>query len=515
MQKLNAFQRVIFSLGILCMGYSLGWAADPVSLLSHSYHLEVKVAPELQRIAGSCNIRFRRDQERDPLFLRLDGHMQVAKVVFESRHLPFEHKAGRLRIALPPGQGSSGEITIFFSGSPQNTDPAQPGTGFVWTVDKENAPWVGIAGSTGALAPWWPQLEAEGQPADSMRISIITDRHLLGIANGELYHTEPITGQFNKYTWRVTQAIYPQEVTFYIGNYVRFRQMRSQLRSLSHPDFYVLKEYQPYAARHLEEMEAFVQFIEKQLGEYPLFAKRLTWVQSPYPPAGRQQATACGTQLPASGFASDLFQAFVHDWVGTAPQTGDHTPLWWAAAAGGYLELMFRSQRTGRDPYELFSAWEKEQARFSSPSAPSRVQGTRLLLALERQAPNQEQWMQRFRDFISSHSFRHFDEEEIVDYFVKHLGRSSRGLIEHYTQSNELPVFEFKVSRKRKQTVFSYRWEAGSPAFQMPVNVSYLGINKRLLPTRSWQKFEEKKLPPNKIEIEKLNALYLVRPARN
>jgi aminopeptidase N len=139
------------------------------------YHLDVKIDPAQQSIAGSNKIAFKVVNDFDKIQVDLFQNMAIEKIVLDGKtDLTFTREHNAVFVAFPKrlAKGEQHAIQIFYNGKPQVAKRPPWDGGFTWTQDAAGNPWAVVTCQGTGASLWWPNKDHQADEPDSMMINI-------------------------------------------------------------------------------------------------------------------------------------------------------------------------------------------------------------------------------------------------------------------------------------------------------------------------------------------------------
>jgi len=208
------------------------------------YHLDVKLDPARRFISGSNLFCFTATQDFTRLQFDLFANLQVEKVLYRGREVPFTREANAVFVTFPKAipKGSRGEFTVYYSGNPTVAKKAPWDGGMVFTQDAAGKPWVATACQGTGASIWWPTKDQQADEVDSMLISISVPNGLKDVSNGRLRRTTKGKDGYTRFDWAVRNPINNYDVALNVGDYQHFADRYAGEKGPLTLDYWVLPE---------------------------------------------------------------------------------------------------------------------------------------------------------------------------------------------------------------------------------------------------------------------------------
>ena len=106
-----------------------------------SYHLDIRVDPQQQRISGKNTIRFRMLHDDNRIQLDLNDALKIDKILLGATELKYQRDSGEVFIDFPETlkNGQEYSIDFYYYGRPLTTGRFG---GFTFGKDPEGKPWI-------------------------------------------------------------------------------------------------------------------------------------------------------------------------------------------------------------------------------------------------------------------------------------------------------------------------------------------------------------------------------------
>lgn len=495
------------------------------------YDLELKIDPELHRIAGSNVIRFQVVSPFQTLQIDLFAHLKISKILYQGKTLSFRREENAVFVDFPrslPAR-SMQEITVYYGGTPiEAKNPPWDG-GFVWEQDKNGKPLIGVACEGMGASSWWPLKDHLSDEPDSMRMRFILPAELKLVSNGVFRGETKLPGNFISHEWAVTYPINSYNVTFYIGDYEHFREYYQNASGLHPLDYYVLSGNEKTARTHFRQVKDMLACFEGFFGEYPFWNDGYALVETAYWGMEHQGAIAYGNGFKNNEFGFDfiIVHESAHEWFGNSLSVADHGEMWIHESFATYAEALYVEFLKGYEESVRYLLAQRPMIQNrapilgplgvnydSWPDSDMYMKGSWMLHTLRGAVDNDERWFEALRAFATENRLHVLNTQEVISFFDRKLGGNYAPIFNQYLRYTQLPVLEYKVEGKKKKSILSYRWNAQVQDFELPV-VLHLGSKQvRVYPREDWQSLENKNISENDIEFDTQTSLFDVRKIR-
>ena len=122
------------------------------------YEIDIRLNPEKKFISGHNSIRFEVVEATKRIQLDLFANMQVDSIIWQTKKLSYTREYNAVFIDFPEllTPGASEQLTFYYSGNPIIARQAPWDGGFVFSKDKLNRPWIGVAVQGTGASVWFP-----------------------------------------------------------------------------------------------------------------------------------------------------------------------------------------------------------------------------------------------------------------------------------------------------------------------------------------------------------------------
>lgn len=327
------------------------------------YDLEVWIDPGKQELMGSLTMQFDAVQSFDRMQVDLNRKLKVEEIRLDGRKVNFTRRNDLIYLktkSVPAG--GKHELVIHYEGSPPvSKDPPWRG-GMVWSADPDGKPWAGAVCEDENSCLWWPNKAHPSDEPDSMTIRLLVPMGLMGIANGRLArHFSALDGQVDVWEYKVRNPINSDNVSFYLGNFMEYRDTLWKGDRVHHLEYFVLPSHYKTAQSHFPQLKRIVRFMEKRFGPYPFPEDGFKVVDAPYVGMEHQSAIAYGNGFDNGNnyqtygaFDYILLHETAHQWFGNSLTAADVAENWLHEGFATYSEALFLEQFMGKHHYQYY-----------------------------------------------------------------------------------------------------------------------------------------------------------------
>ena len=477
------------------------------------YDLEVKIDPELRRLAGTNTVHFRAREACSEIRLDLVSGLQVKRVSQRGRKIRFTQAGGQVIIFLSdkllPGQATS--VSVLYGGIPA---PEAGESGLVWNRS-EGKPWCSAAPGHQPES-WWPCKIHENDPVDSMHLSIITPTELMAVTQGKLADYTDLPGQFRRWEWHIRTTVSPAQLSFALGPYVHFVQ-DYQRGSQSFPlNYYALSSNKVLAKQNFAKLKVplMLDCLEHYLGPYPYPRAGYAFIETPGPSQGLPGLIPFSREGFEKDFGPGLIRETARQWLGHRLKFKDEEAQALGVGLRGFMQVLHMECRHGQDSA---LAWLKELQQAGS----STDEGYRSLALsiwgwqnLRYQVNNDSLFFGMIRLLASRSPNDGFSAEDFYQFIEQKLAFSGRSILHQFVVKKEVPVLEYAWKKRGKRYMLRYHWIGTSSDFDMPLRFHLKNREERVESGTDLYEVEMTARDKDNLSFDLKNAWYLLREAK-
>ena len=462
------------------------------------YHLDVRLDPARRFISGSNLFRFTATQDFTRLQFDLFANLQVEKVLFQNKEVPFNREGNAVFVTFPkPIQtGSRDEFTVYYSGNPTAAKKAPWDGGMVFTQDAAGQPWVATACQGTGASIWWPTKDQQADEVDSMLISISVPTGLKDVSNGRLRKTTKLKDGYTRFDWAVSNPINNYDVALNVGNYQHFTDSYTGEKGPLTLDYWVLPENLAKAkTQFAANVKPMLKSMESWFGPYPFYQDGYKLVDAPHLGMEHQSAVAYGNKYQNGYLGKDrsntgwglkwdfiIIHESGHEWFGNSITTKDIADMWVHESFTTYSEALFVESQFGKPAGQEYLHGQRRNIQNDGPiigpygvnkegSGDMYDKGSAMLNMLRTVLNNDAKWRQLLRGLSSTFYHQTVTGQQIIDYFNRESGQDFTKIFDQYLRHRGLPVLEFRFEDGKTLA----RWVADVEKFDMPVRVRLKG----------------------------------------
>lgn len=491
------------------------------------YHLSVKVDTATRSIEGFTTIKFNVVQDFDVLQVDLFETMKIGRILFEGNsELQYEREHAAVFVRFPRKLKRKGmhEITIHYSGTPQEAQRPPWGGGFTWARDGEGNPWVAVTCQGLGASSWWPNKDHQSDEPDSMMISVTVPSNLMNVSNGRLRKMVDLPDGSTRYDWFVSYPINNYNVTLNIARYARFSDVYVSGKDTLTLDYYVLPENVAKARRQFEQVKPMMKCFEHYFGPYPFVRDGYKLVESPHLGMEHQSAVAYGNNYlqgyrgRSSSEVGLMFDFIIihetaHEWWGNSVTSNDIADMWIHESFGAYAEAVYVECLFGYHKAMQYVNGKKWNVQNDRPiigtygvhqrgSGDMYDKGQLVLNTLRHAINNDSQWWDIVKSIAQRFRYSSIDAEDIFRLVNEKTKSDYTYFFEQYFKSTKPPRLEAALTKKGAAVELRHRWVADVEDFRMPVKITAgAGEYAFIHPTTSWQTTRLDKLNPLEFRV--------------
>ncbi|WP_426493457.1 M1 family metallopeptidase [Hymenobacter sp. 102] len=495
------------------------------------YHLDVRVDPARKALSGSNEFRFTATQDFSRLQFDLFANLQVDKVEYQGKPLPFTREANAVFVTFPAPitTGSRAAFTVFYSGQPTEAKQAPWDGGLVYTQDAQGKPWVASACQGVGASIWWPCKDQQADEVDSMLISVTVPKGLKDVSNGRLRRTTAVKGG-TRFDWFVSNPINNYDVALNVGNYQHLSggTYAGESGPLS-LDYWVLPENVAKAkAQFAANVPPMLKSLESWFGPYPFYKDGYKLVDAPHLGMEHQSAVAYGNKYQNGYLGRDrsgtgwgdkwdfiIIHESGHEWFGNSLTSQDIADMWIHESFTTYSEALFVESQFGKEAGQQYIHGQRRNIRNDAPiigtygvnregSSDMYDKGSSLLNMIRTAyVPDDARWRALLRGLNKEFFHQTITTEQVVGYFNQQLGQHLTPVFNQYLRHSGLPILEVRFP---KEGPAQARWIANEADFALPVRVRVRGGTYQLVPvSTSFQPLAVPNLKRENLEVDTEN----------
>lgn len=499
----------VLLLGIFCFAQNFTQRDTLMGSLRHErtcfnvlhYHLNIEVDVEQKHLKGYNAIQFEVVEPTQKIQIDLFENMAIDSIVWMSKRLNYKRLHDAVFIDFPQTleKNSTQKINFYYQGHPVVAKNAPWDGGFVWSKDKNNQPFIGVAVQGTGASLWMPVKDHQtDEPDHGAQISVTIPNELVCVSNGNLISKEILNAE-NKTTWHwaVVNPINSYNITINIGNYVLIEDSFGDLNI----QYWVLEYHKQKAIQHFGEVHDMFECFEGKFGSYPFRDDGYKMVETPYLGMEHQSAVAYGNKFTKGYLGNDISGTGVglafdyiiihetaHEWFGNSITSKDIADMWIHESFTTYAETVYVECTQGYDNAMKYINGQKKLIANKKPmigyfgvnykmkSSDHYFKGALLLNTL-RHTFDDDEWWKVLKLYTETFKLQIIESKDVVDFFQEHTSWNSTPFFEHYLHQTNLPKLKIKKVKNGYQLYF----EQVSDDFEMLVEVNVDDKNSKYL----------------------------------
>ncbi|MEM9935868.1 MAG: hypothetical protein AAF824_19745, partial [Bacteroidota bacterium] len=320
-------------------------SAEKVNYDVTSYDLEVKLDPNVQRLAGTSTIHFKAVETLRRIQVDLHSNLRIANILFEGKRTVYKRDRHAVFIEFPTRllKGNTYSVSIIYGGNPTpSINPPWDG-GTSWKTDQSGNPWFFVHSQNKGAYAWWPCKDHLSDKADYGSITLIVPEGMEAVSCGSIESSKLLPGRFQQTKWKINHPFSPQEISCFVGKYNRIEDHLSIGSREIDITYYVFPEMKKKAILHFEQIRKILLTYEKLIGPYPFPEDGFKIVQTNYWGSAHHGLMAYGGdyQNNTFGFDYSLAHEAAYAWFGQAVSASDPGDIWLAHSWATYLEGLY------------------------------------------------------------------------------------------------------------------------------------------------------------------------------
>ena len=469
-----------------------------------SYHLDIRVDPQQQRISGKNTIRFRMLHDDNRIQLDLNDALKIDKILLGATELKYQRDSGAVFIDFPETlkNGQEYSIDFYYSGHPLTTGRFG---GFTFDKDLDGKPWIFTSCEDDGASIWWPNKDQWRDEVEEMEISVAVPNNLVDVSNGRFMGKTDLGDGYTRWDWMVHYPINNYDVALNIGNYQHFSEKLGALTL----DYYALPGDLDKAKQQFSQVKEMLEAYDHYFGPYPFPKDGYKLIEVPYAGMEHQSAVAYGNRFKNGYLERDwagvgistrfdfiIIHESGHEWFGNSITAADRSDMWIHEGWTTYLEGLYVEYRWGHDDAIKYLNGLKPKIKNQRPIVTERgingdppedqyFKGALMLNTLRSAIDDDNRWWPLLYNFYQQFKYRNIMTEDVVTYFNRETGQDLTPIFHQYLRHADIPTLELLFDPT--QGTVSYKWRADEAGFSMPVLVGEKDHWQRIEPTLNWQ----------------------------
>ena len=485
-----------------------------------SYTLDIKVNPEKRYIQGFNEIELEVKAPTKRIQLDLFQNMQIDSIISEGKSLSYEREFNAVFINFNKRlqKSSVQRLKFYYSGYPRVAKNAPWDGGFVFSKDRNDNPFIGVAVQGTGASLWYPNKDHQSDEPESVDIKVAVPNGLMNVSNGRLIAETALEDDYTQWHWRVEHPINNYNITLNIADYVHFEDQYNEL-SL---DYYVLKENLDKAKQQFQQVQPMMDCFYEKFGEYPFQKDGYKLVETPYLGMEHQSAVAYGNGYQNGYLGTDLSKTGIglkwdfiiihesaHEWFGNSISAADIADMWIHESFTAYAESVFVECEFGKKEAIRYLYGLRDIIANDRPiigkygvnnegSGDMYYKGANMLNTLRSVVNNDEKWWSLLKEFHETFKYKTIHANDVINFYNSRTKLNLKPIFEQYLNYASIPELQLKFDKNK--TLY-LRWKTDVENFKMPIDFQNAkeGNLSRALIDNNWKKI--------KVELEDLGDL--------
>src|SRR3984885_13014276 len=406
-----------------------------------SYHLDIRVDPQQQRISGKNTIRFRMLHDDNRIQLDLNDALKIDKILLGATELNYQRDSGAVFIDFPETlkNGQEYSIDFYYSGHPLTTGRFG---GFTFDKDLDGKPWIFTSCEDDGASIWWPNKDQWRDEVDEMEISVAVPNNLVDVSNGRFMGKTDLGDGYTRWDWMVHYPINNYDVALNIGNYQHFSEKLGALTL----DYYALPGDLDKAKQQFSEVKEMLEAYDHYFGPYPFPKDGYKLIEVPYAGMEHQSAVAYGNRFKngylerdwAGVSVSTRFDFIIihesgHEWFGNSITAADRSDMWIHEGWTTYLECLYVEYNYGHEDEVKYVNALKKKVKNDRPIITARgtnaeppqdqyFKGALFINTVRSIVNDDTRWFALIHDFYQHFKYQNIMTEDVEQYFNQQTG---------------------------------------------------------------------------------------------
>ncbi len=498
------------SLNIIGQGYFDGFVFNKSDSLRGSlrlertcfdvkhYALDITIDILSKTISGVNKIQFEYNEVSDQIQIDLFENMYIDSITYNHNRLNFYRDFNAVFVDIPDlPLNEIYSIDVYYGGKPIIAKTPPWDGGFVWDVDQNGAPFIGVACEGIGASLWWPNKDHLSDEPDSMDIKITVPNGLFAASNGNLI-SQSKTETTSSYHWHVSYPINNYNVSVTIADYAHFDDIYVSGEDTLALDYYVLKDNLEKAKVHFKQVPQTLEAFEFYFGKYPFWDDGFALIETPYLGMEHQSGIAYGNNYKKgyNGFAPKgmpfdyiIVHETGHEYFGNSVSCADHCDMWIHEAFTTYMEALFVEYTYGPEMVYPYLKTQKQHANHYPIIGPRGVnfgewgdsdmyyKGTWILHTLRKSLNNDKKWFALLKDFYTHFAHSICDADQVISYFDEYINThfetaiNVKAYFDQYLNHPKIPNLIYSYKSVGKDLQFSMKLVCENKSLSLPISI--------------------------------------------
>lgn len=453
------------------------------------YQIELKVLPASKEIIGSNLFTIRALKGFKTISFNLSAQFAISSVIYNGQLLLLTRINNECIIVFPKKIKKADTIsfTVHYSGKPIAAQNAPWDGGFVWQLDAQQKPWVGMACEGIGASSWLPCKDQWEDEPTGMRMLLKVPKGLVGVSNGRLKSKKTYTDGFDGFEWEVVAPINHYNISVNIANYQHwedhFVSANGKLLTLN---YYVLEKNLNQAKTHFQQVKRMLKAFEFYFGPYPFYADGYKLVETPYWGMEHQSCVAYGNDYKNNKFGFDfiIVHESGHEWFANSITAKDKADMWIHEGFTTYSEALYVEHQFGKLRAVQYLLEQKGKIKnelpiigprginYNRPDNDNYYKGTWILHTLRNIIDNDSLWFNTLKDLNEKFYHQTITSKQVESFISDRTKTQLSPFFEQYLRHKEIPTIEYYLVKKNGLNELHYRLKSSVGNLKLPVKVT-------------------------------------------
>lgn len=456
------------------------------------YNISLRIKPSEHYISGCNDIQFKMVNNSNTIQLDYTEQMSIDSVKTFLPIKKYTRKGNTIRIEFNRVllKDSSYHISLYFSGYPHVAKLPPWDGGFVWSKDKNNNDWVGLACEGIGASMWLPCKDHWSDEADGLDIRISVPKDLVAVSNGKLI------GQYDEadytaYQWQVKNPINNYNISINVGRYALIQDTFNGLNTLP-LNYYVLEYNRPKAEDHFLQVDVMLKAFEHYFGQYPFKDDSYKLVETPYWGMEHQSCVAYGNNYKNNNYGFDfiIIHESGHEWFANSITAYDPADMWIHESFTTYSEALYLEYTVNKSRAVEYLLDQKKKIVYKEAMQGPRdvyyhgrkdadiyYKGTWMLHTMRNILNNDSLWFACLKEMNAKYFHQIVCTEDIIRFFNSKTPYQWDLFFKQYLYQKSIPVLEV-VSKSLDNGKIQYNlcFKSDVKGLQIPIFIQGLSV---------------------------------------
>lgn len=497
------------------------------------YDLHLKIDIDEHSIAGYNVIAYKAANDFSLMQVDLFRNMTIDSIMHGNNKLDYKRDGNAVFINFPSSErkGIKDSIKIYYHGSPQIAKNPPWDGGFIWSKDSLGNPWVDVACEGTGASLWWPCKDHLSPKPDSMRMTFDVPTGLMCVSNGRLRSEKKLDNGYTHFTWFVSYPIINYDVTLNIADYTHISDYYlDENNDTLTLNYYVLSYDKQRAIKQFAQVKPMLACYEKFFGKYPFYRDGYKLVETTYWGMEHQSCVAYGNHYHNNAFGFDfiIIHESAHEWWGNSLSCSDAADMWLHEAFATYAEALYvECTQNYRTAIKYLHKQEKRISNKYPIIGPYNVnfqgteddddmyfKGTWMLQTFRHVINNDSLFFAILHGLQQKFKYSSTNTNEVIACINEIAGKDYTPFFNQYLHTANPPIFDYKLKKKGKATILTYRWDSVVKDFNMPLKITSAVKDSiktyiTIIPGTQWKTIRLDNLNPSDFSVD-LDEFYVI-----